>query len=204
MKTKILLTIVIFFSVAAATQAQINKGSILLGGSLSVYHSNSMQKSFFSNIQIGTAIKNNTFIGLIGSYYTDNYGNLATPFKQQTNTIGAFYRKYKKLSNRFYFFGELQASYSALKNSYTYYDSIGSIKSKVHGGIIAFIPGISYSICKHFQMELLMPNIANFSYSHSASTDSAYPDEKTSSYSGGININSNFLNGFAIGFKFFL
>lgn len=80
MKAKFLLPIAFTFFTTIAANAQINEGRYLLGGSVS-YNSEKNQQSsgtknesFFSNIQFGKVIKDNTVAGIIVSYVYLNYG----------------------------------------------------------------------------------------------------------------------------------
>src|SRR6185295_15026101 len=104
MRTKILPSFAIFFCIAIASNAQINKGRYLLGGSFSYYSaSNLSNKSLYTNIQSGRIIKDNTIVGLTGSYASNNFNTTPWQDKTQQYSIGIFYRKYKALTNKFYF-----------------------------------------------------------------------------------------------------
>jgi hypothetical protein len=222
MKSKILLTIVILFCIAFTSNAQINKGNILLGGSFNFgstkniqpyYNNDYKYKSIFANIQIGKVVKENTIAGLIFSYSYS--GQHPTNFpdsnfnKNNQYSAGVFYRRYKKLLNNFYFFGEVDGMYIYSQNSQGYLQD-GSDKVKVisNGGSVSFVPGISYGICKSLQVELSMPNIISLSYLSSKINYTTPPtvnvNTKGNNFSFNANLNSNFLSNFGIGFKFLL
>lgn len=216
MRTKILLLSTTLFYFASTSSAQINKGTHLLGGSFSMHNENNNQnipdskvRSLNINIQFGIASKENTVIGLIGSYgFTHNYypPNPVNTSKSDLYTAGVFYRKYKKLANKFYLFGEADAVYGHSKNTAIY--SQTETKSTSNGALISAVPGASYAIAKKIQVELLMPNIISLSYQH-VKTDIKNPAtpvsiEKGNIFSLNTNLNSNLLSSFGIGFKFLL
>lgn len=210
MKTKILLSVIILFFIVGTTNAQINKDRILLGGGINYNStSNPNQQSFYSNLQIGKVIKENTVVGLIGGYSsnTSSYNN-GSPVKARSYSAGVFYRKYKRFLSDFYFFGEVDGSYNFSNNIQESYNSGLYLNSKSRGATISFVPGVAYAVCKRMQMELSMPSFASLSYAHSVTIDNSLPagvsPQKRNTYGAGINLNSNLLYNFAIGFKFLL
>jgi|SRR6185312_1430734 len=212
MKTKILLPLALIFFTTTVANAQINEGSYLLGGSISYSHQNDAQNynakynSFYSNVQFGKIVKNNTVAGVILSYgFSDN----GTNNKSNQYNAGLFYRKYKVLAKDFYFFGELDALYTHSQSQSDFKIGNNGVKNTSNGGALSFVPGVSYFVCKRMQLELSMPNIASISYAGtkneitSMSTNSI-STTKGNSFSVNANLNSNFLSNFGIGFKFFL
>ena len=211
MKAKTLLFFAIFLFVALLSNAQVKQGRALLGGSISYYNgSNPKLNSFYSDVQFGKVIKNNSVVGIIGSYSTNNYNfTVTSPNKTTGYSVGFFYRKYKYLANNFYFFGELDGSYVHSKNIQRYYNNVSqNLDSKSNGVAISFIPGISYSVWKRMQVELSMPGIAYLGYSHvttiAANLPPAVSPQKNDVFTAGANLNSNLLSNFGIGFKFLL
>jgi type V secretory pathway adhesin AidA len=210
MKSKILLLVAAYFCLAFSSHAQIKTGRYLLGGSGNYYNtSNPTQVSFYTNVQVGKVLNNNTVIGLTGTYSSNNFNSSYTsPPKTRLYYAGFFYRKYKPILNKFYFFGEVNASYSYSKYILEYYNNNQGLKSKSSGVNLSFIPGISYNVWKRMQMELTLPSLANISYTRTTTIDSSLPPsvspQKRNTYTAGINLNSNILSNFAIGFKFFV
>ncbi|MEO8861424.1 MAG: hypothetical protein ABI358_08375 [Ginsengibacter sp.] len=226
MRTKILLTIAAFIFFVVTANAQIEKGTILLGGSINYYSYKSSQPYFYNNydyksegdganIQIGRAIKTNSFAGIILSYsHTNNYTTAVSPDsnfnKSTTLGAGVFYRKYKKLLKDFYFFAEVSGQYQhgemeQAGSTNVYYNT----KASSNGGTITFTPGISYAVCKNLQMELLMNGLVSTSYTHIrynyiSGTPTVTSDGKSNSFSINANLNSSILYGFGIGFKYFI
>ena len=213
MKTRLLLPIAIIFFATTTVNAQINEGRYLLGGSISYNNQKDQQSSgtkyetLYSNIQFGKVIRDNEVVGIIASYGFSNYG--PTNKSNQFNA-GVFYRKYKPLAKNLYFFGEVDGLYNHSQNTQGDFQT-GSDGTRyiVNGGMVSFIPGISYSICKRMQIELSMPNIASISYGSeknqtTSSTTNSISTVTGNIFSGNINLNSNLLTNFGIGFKFFL
>ena len=213
MKSKILLLVTIIFSFAATSNAQINKDRVLLGGSISYSTAKNQQSAgskseiFYSNILIGKIVNDNNVVGAIFSYgYTrGNYYNIVDEY-----SAGIFYRKYKSLLKSLYFFGEIDATYNYTKNTNGIFSAgMDGTRYKSNGVSAAFIPGISYSLCKRMQVELLMPDIVSLSYlgtktDYTSSTSPSVPSVKGNYFSVSTNLNSNFLSNFGIGFKFLL
>lgn len=212
MKKKILLAFAIFFCAATITNAQINKGRFLLGGSAS-YNSGTNEQyspqkyeSLNTNIQFGKVVKDNTVEGIILSY---GYSKNISVTKSNQFSAGVFYRKYKTLANNFYFFGEGDAVYSnSTATSGQFQIGSNGYKNFSNGGIISFTPGISYSVCKRMQMELLMPNLISLSYAGvktegTSINTTSISTTKGHSFSANANLNTNLLSSFGIGFKFF-
>jgi len=222
MKSKILLTIVILFCIAFTSNAQINKGNILLGGGVSYYSYKSAQPNYYNsyqnksvgaNIQIGKALSNNTVAGFIISYGYNKTNAVGFPDSNVTRNnqygIGIFYRKYKKLLKDFYFFGEVDAQYIHSENSQHYLqNATDGFKSISEGGKISFVPGLSYQLCTRMQIELTMQNIMSVSYEHFKTKYNnitiAPGPYKGNDFSLNANLNSNLLSNFGIGFKFIL
>lgn len=199
------------------SDAQIDTGRYLIGGSLSIFSSknsvplnDSKNNSFNANIQFGKAVRENTVVGFIAGYSSWNYyypANFVDTSKSVQYTLGVFYRRYKKLANRFYFFGEVDAVYVYSKNTSSYNQT--KLKTVSNGGSIAFVPGISYAVCKNMHLELLMPNILSVSYAGiktNSNSDNSVPPSvsKGHVFSFNSNLNSNLLSNFGIGFKFLL
>ncbi len=223
MKQKFLPLLIAFYFSTTYSIGQISSGKILLGGSIGYAGNNNSEPSqpnsssdynnFYSNIQVGKFVKENTAAGLFLSYnYVENsyYSNPLN--KSSDYGAGVFYRKYKSLSRNFYFFGEGDASYSYSKNKQSLYQNGTRVTNDIivsNRGSLSFIPGISYSVWKKMQVELLMPNILSISYAHT-NTKYFYTNPTSTvinegnNFSANANLNSNFLSNFAIGFKFIL
>ncbi len=222
MKTKILLTTVIYLFTLSVSHAQISHGKILLGGSLSYNNNNSntqpannyQNENFATSIQVGKAITDNRVVGIILSYSNQNNHITGFPdsnyYKINQINAGIFYRIYKKILKDFYLFGETDLLYSHIKDSQGYpQNGTNTSVTNSNGGILSIFPGVSYTLCKSMQIELLIPNLLSASYYRTSSVNSLGAPSTTSKEKGnifsiGANLNSNLLYSFGIGFKFIL
>jgi hypothetical protein len=207
MKTRILFSFAALFFISIAANAQITKGRYLLGGSF-IYNNSTINNTNYiiSNIQFGRVIKENTIVGIVGSVYEDHNINYLS--KIYSYSAGVFYRKYKPLGKNFYFFQEADVVYQHAR-TYNYFSSGSqSLLAKSNGVTLSYIPGLSYSVRKRMQIELTMPNLASVSFTNYKTVDSQLPPgvgpQKGNAFSANINLNSNLLNNFGIGFKFLL
>ncbi|HXB42878.1 MAG TPA: hypothetical protein VNV85_02430 [Puia sp.] len=125
MKKKILLFATVLFVVSFfQAHAQINKGSILLGGQINFYTQTISpdQKSNWINVTpaIGKAIKDNLIVG-IDVNYARSSNVMGVPNNQTSNLFGAgvFLRRYVQLGKGFYVFGQERfgASYNTSKTN---------------------------------------------------------------------------------------
>ena len=114
MKTKILLSVALFFFTAIAANAQITEGKYLLGGSFNYYNSSSSNSnSINTTIQFGKVIKENTVVGVTGAVSGSKNTFAASHYSIYNYSAGVFYRKYKALGKNFYFLQEALSFISA-------------------------------------------------------------------------------------------
>ncbi|MDH7463633.1 hypothetical protein QEG73_20200 [Chitinophagaceae bacterium 26-R-25] len=218
--TKILFSfLVTLFAVTA--NAQINKGSVLLGGDVgfgdhknsSNYSSNTYNTGSIS-LSIGKAIKENKVVGISLGFSSAKqvYNPITAGYdttSQKTNryNIGFFYRDYKKLAKDFYFFGQANAVYSYSNQAYDYnINKLNSYKVVENGGAVSIAPGIAYKVFKKMFVELSLNNLVYASYSASNTTYDA-TDKKLKGHDFSIGTafsNNTFLNNVGVGFRFIL
>lgn len=210
MKTKILLLFALLFFVISNTNAQITQGKYLLGGSVAYYNSSSENyNSGYFNLQLGKVIKLNTVVGITGSLSASKNHNGNDAYKVYQYNAGIFYRKYKPLVEKLYFFGEIDAVFQHGSNYGTYFYNVGqSLFTNSNGVQLSFTPGLSYPVTKNLQLELTMPNLATISYARIKTVDSKLPagvsPQKGNTFSAGVNLNASLMNNFGIGFRFLL
>lgn len=215
MKSKILLSLFISLCFVLESNAQIDKGKFLLGGNFSYSKSgnntasnNSGLKYLSSGVQLGKVVKDNTVVGLELLYSYINYTYASAPSNKSNNySAGIFYRKYKKMVKDFYLFGAATGSYFYTKNPTNYSNYTETIKT--NGGILAFVPGVSYGIFKILQVELLIPNLVSLNYTHIKTLDDFGPSlpvgkRVANNFSFNTSLSAGFLSNVGIGFKFFL
>ena len=199
---KILLSVIL--SVAVITlNAQVKKGSILLGGSVSVSNSETQQQTTpllktTNNVAVispafGYAFKDNSVAGInlsFGSGTSKQTYGTNPPLKDEIDLYGAgiFYRPYLNLSNRFYLFGEFEAGFQNLKRE----QDLGVSSKMNEKEFLVFLdltPGIAFAVNKRFHLEASINNILSLDYETSERTYSNAPTnvQKTS----GFNFHAN-------------
>lgn len=174
MKCKLLLTCLLLIAFGTMN-AQIKKGSILLGGSLDFETSHNKvfdytTTTFGISPAIGKAIRDNLIAGVQLSFSTSRNKDSAVAIDDKS--YGAFYfmRKYATLGQGFYLFGEgrLGGSYSKIDRG----SSGGSFyKNEYYNIGLNFNPGIAYSITNKLQLELGLPNFLGINYTKGLSQD---------------------------------
>jgi hypothetical protein len=218
--TRILLTLIVFLSLTSIVNAQLNKGSLLVGGTLSysgnsnTFPSNDQNAhSGLFNVSLGKAINESSVFGVNLSYsfyHTSNYyyQGYQGPITYKTNnySIGIFYRKYKSLGKDFYLFGEAGAGYDGSNLSGT--DDLGNknLSGTGNGGHINFYPGIDYKISKKFFLEISIPNLFLTQYSSNKTTAQNIipPDSKGDQFVISSSLSSGPLDALGIGFRLIL
>ena len=208
---KFTFSLLTVFNTMSAVNAQIKKGSNLIGGSI-YYNSqksdqtsgNSTQGTKNSGFGItpsyGKAIRDNLVIGATlnyGNSVNENYspGNNTTT-KNNSFGAGVFIRPYKNLGNSgFYLFldGHLGANYSKAK--FTAYENKGF---DVSAGIN---PGISFAITPKVHIETGLNNLFYAGYSSNKSTNmQPVYSTKSSGFNAGIGLGSS--TTWTVGVKF--
>ncbi len=195
--------------------AQIKKGSLLVGGQISVFNSNINNNNFEAKnngagltISIGKAIKNNqVFGGYIGfsNNNTENINNgvITSESKNNSYNAGVFYRHYTTLAKQFYFFGEVNGGFSAFNQTQKNSGNNSVTTTKGNGVNIGVTPGLSYQIYKKLQLELLVPSLVSLGYSNSTSTFQNNTN-KNSSFNFNTNLSGSLFNNLGLGFRLVL
>ena len=202
---------ILFFSsllvlLTSALNAQISKGSILLGGSIGfnknkVEDTDKESNSVSVMPAIGVAIKQNLVAG-ISLTYNGSKNTYNTPNSETKNdSYGAsfFMRKYMTLGKGFFLFGEGNLYYQTSKNVYSYSGSENVQKSWGTG--IYIYPGLSYAVSKRFHLETGLPQLANFGFSKTKSISNGATTEKDKGVS--FNVSAGSLSTISLGFRFF-
>lgn len=210
MKKRTLLALFIaFFSLAL--NAQITKGSVLLGGGISggkgTSESNNRKTvttSFSVNPAVGLAIQANAVVGLRLSYdkSKSELDDGTAENKQVSNHFGAgfFYRRYMNLSQKFYLFGEGAVYYNQGKqetrNPWQHSDyntsSVG----------VNFYPGVAYAVSRKMHLEVGLNNLLDISYNQSETKSLSGSETKSSGLSFSTNISTS--APLTVGFRFVL
>jgi hypothetical protein len=219
MKQKSLLVLVCIFSLAASTKAQINKGSVWLGGNIGYSESEnkfqSMNNSDIKTIAFkpaaGKAIKENLIAGVTLTYAkssskSDPTGSYNSEKTDKTIGGGVFLRRYIPVVNRLYVFGQVDAGYYNSKSTIEEATS-ATTKNKTNikgwSAAISVTPGVSYAINNKLHLETGFNSLFSTVYGKSKST-STNPDlvGKTKLFTTGINLEN--ASAFYIGFRFLI
>lgn len=160
----------LFLTTALAANAQISKGSLMVGGSLlfsnqnSEYQNGTVEARYFSIApQVGIAVKENLVAGVLFSYGGNRSDN--GPLKQSYDAIeaGAFLRRYMGLGKSFYLFGEGGLKYAGnTQNSDK--DSPANVITKNRGVELSLTPGVAYAVNGKLHLEASINSIATVNF----------------------------------------
>jgi hypothetical protein len=204
---KFLLFFLGTFFIASFVQAQIAKGSILLGGGISGYKNKSVNgnletenKGISISPSAGIAVKENSVLGIKAAYSHAKY----EPGPGQKNygyAGGLFFRRYLSLSKSFYLFGEAGAEYGYSKIEYTVVDTKSVMKNR--GFSLDLFPGIAYAVSNRFHLEASLNNLVFISYGK-ISNDQISPGNVAHQENSSISFSSSAgsANPLSIGFRF--
>ncbi|MCD2422713.1 porin family protein [Niabella pedocola] len=209
MKTK-LLTVALMTCAYFYSNAQVEKGSTLLGGQLGFTTQGDTSSKKNTNGQIairaGKAYKENRVFGInLGYAGTKNEMNSNGSEQKNTSfTAGIFNRCYKELGHDFYFFGEAGLGYSYGKT--TVKEDLPSSKRKINQTSssigLGVTPGIAYRVLDHLHMELLIPSLLAVNYSNNKVDFDGTQQFKTNTFSFNTAFSRNPLESLGIGFSF--
>lgn len=195
-----------------AALAQIKSGATLLGGNISVNsskvsnNSNAESKghNLFVQVSAGYAFKTNTVAGLvIGLVDGKSEGTNSETATNKGFAGGLFYRAYKPLANKWYWFLQGNALYSNSKNTT---DDLGTINDrtvKSNAVSLGVTPGVSYQLTKRLQAELAIADLASLQFQQSKTLDAANTElTKTNTVGFGTGFTSNgILGNISLGFR---
>lgn len=212
------LTALVCIIIIQLAQAQVQKGSLFLGGSLSVgsnkYESTSTinkNSSWTISPQIGKAIDLNKIIGLqiyvSGTAEESSTGGMA--FNRNVSTaygLGVFYRQYFPLAAKWAMFANagIDVRYGSGETK------SNGIKSGENNGWVfsaAITPGISYKAGKSIWLEAALNNLflINYSSEKQNSIDQngqTFSTIKRNSFNTGVNLSG--FNSIAVGLRWIL
>jgi len=201
MQKKLLLVVAIVVS-ALASQAQVEKGNWLLGGSLGFSSTNNdavggNSTSFNSNIvpSLGWAVGKNAVIGLRGGFSTGTTKYESNSSKQTFNgyTAGAYWKMYFPFADKAGWYTNLGAAYNFSKSKQTTMGSL--VESENSGYYFNFSPGVYYMPTKKI---VLSGGLGGLAYSHIRTSGNSTPVATSSAFI------FNLLNSFSFGIEFLL
>jgi hypothetical protein len=207
---KILCTLILF-ACFFISNAQINKGSILLGGSIGggtvkteYGNDKSTQSILMIQPAIGYTYKTNTVIGVKLNYGHQLNKYTGSQYRREVTVYGGgmFYRKYLPLGKAFYLFGEagIDYAYASIRddqggNQIPYNEKQSTIT-------LGLSPGISFAVNKKIHLEASINDILTMQYGHSKKTyqTPGIQDQNTSVFN--ILANANPAAPVALGIRF--
>ena len=202
-----------FLFIASLANAQITKGTVLLGGGISANtnksesDNNENESNGFSIFPaIGFTVKDNTVVGLRGGYShsKSDYNNSYPEQENNGYSLGVFMRKYLSLGKNFYLFGEGGVGYNHQNNSQT--SSIDAkYISKGNGVSANLYPGIAYALNKRIHLEASINNLISLGY-YTSKTENISMGSQTSSKANGFSFDTNVSTSvpLSLGFRFVL
>ena len=197
MKQKFLLSILFACTLVISTNAQINKGSVWLGGNLSYGQSKTdndidpdyKTHSFSIAPGIGKAVKDNLIVGMRINYQYSK-STTGTNYSDESQYGGSiFVRRYLPVISRLYVFGEGSVGANHFRSS----------GSKGGGFVIALTPGVSVGINKKLHLETGFNSLFS-TYYMKRKTTVAVNNYSNESFGAGFNLEnqSTFYLGFRI------
>lgn len=216
---KKILTLLVCIIIVQLTEAQVQKGSLFLGGSIGISSSkteddNGDKMSGMSwNIapQIGKAIQQNKVIGIeilaggLSNKNTNSLGNVSKNSGSQYG-IGIFYRQYFPIYKKWMFYGQTNAglnfSNSTISNSGIKLSKINAMGVNINASL-----GITYQVTKKLWLEAGLSNLVGIGYNYQKSENLSPAGAITSSFKTNnisANFNLNGSNNFAFGFRWII
>lgn len=212
--------LVTVLSISTASQAQIAKGTSLVGGSIS-FSSEKQENSNGTDVtknqgfglspSYGMAIRQNLVVG--GDLYFSNTTNKITHTlyggsNMQNNAygLGVFARQYRNLGKSgFYLFlqSRLGADLTSGKYTYTHPNNTQPRKSSGYNIGVSVYPGISYAVTQRFHIETGLNDLVYARYSGIKTTNTgtnAQVTNKSSNFNIGASLGSTIQ--WSIGFRF--
>ena len=204
---KILLFIIVFICISCFANAQITKGSLLVGGTLQhatekveEVRSPDETRNRYLTISpaVGFAVKENLIFGIDLRYGVSKREiNSVENYNYKNYGAGVFLTRYIPLARNFYFFAEGRAGVSSLKEVQVY--QMPYPTRKVLSVNIALHPGVSYVINRKFQVEAGLSNFAFIEY-NSSKFYSSTNETHSKSFNIGTNLSNS--NPLSLGFHF--
>ena len=216
---KKILTVLVCIIIVQLAKAQVQKGSLFLGGSIGITKSNGeggngdKSNVFNWNIspQIGKAIDQNKVLGLqfsLGGNTNENTytgGNTGKSEGKQLG-VGIFYRQYFPIYKKWMFYGQANANLNFF-NSSSSTQGIKNQQTKLTSGVLTASLGITYQVSKKLWLEAGLSNLVGIEYNHQNSETLSSAGVVTSTFknnSVSANFNLNGSNNFAFGFRWII
>ncbi|WP_243732235.1 porin family protein [Pedobacter duraquae] len=168
MMKKLLLSMIAVAAIAFSTQAQTEKGKIMLGGNLAFDTQKSdaagskANTSFEVVPSVGYFVGNNIAVGTgVGYSYDKNVGT----FRNQAFVVSPFGRYYANISESFKFFGQLSVPMEF--GSSKVVDAAGNVGAKIGSSTqigVAVSPGFAFFPTKKIGIEFALNGLSYTNY----------------------------------------
>ncbi|QEC41825.1 hypothetical protein [Pseudobacter ginsenosidimutans] len=213
MKSKYFLFFIIAIFAVTNSQAQIKKGSLLFGGSLS-YGSQKSQISSFAEVKLktvgiapafGWAVRDNLVFGLDLEYLSLDTDASNSP-ENSAKGAGVFLRKYWPLGNRFYVFAELRTGVRWSEVAGLTVPSLVNVKTEELNINATLKPGFAFSLNKKVQLETVLMPLITAQYRKIESTSKSWNGGSTTGNKKGFDVNTSLSNNtsFSLGVRILL
>jgi hypothetical protein len=210
MKQKILLASMIVLACISSSKAQINKGAVWLGGSVSVSRDNvenqnseEVQNRLTASPAVGKVIKDNLVAGIGLHYYKEKRTSGSSNLQTVANSYGAnvFVRRYFPIIPRIYAFAHGSLGGSYIRTKYTF-DVPYERKGKGWSADLNVAPGVSFTLSKKVQLEVSSGNLLYARYSTGKDLEQGVQSRKTESFNAGFSAEA--LSQLIVGIRFLL
>jgi len=209
MKIKSLLPGAFILFISFSLQAQTEKGSVYLGGSInfSSVAEDPLPNSFpqYTQVQftvspsVAWAYKTNRFFGFSLSWSGNKSTDTLNNFSTNSFEGSVFLRQYKPLGKGFYLFAQ-ESLGAGFTNGNVYSYNLNSFQSSV-----AISPGLAYNVSKHLQLELNMNDIIGADYNYSKySGDASVAGRNSNNFSFSSSLQGSYFNSMTFGVRYFL
>jgi hypothetical protein len=214
MKRKYLLFLLLATIGSNLLQAQIKKGTVLLGGGISFgngldqFDNNTYElKTTGISIwpSVGKAIKDNLVFGFFGQYGHNRQEYEKQPFSDELNNFstGVFLRRYLPVFKQLYLFGQchLQGGYTISRN----YWNTGFRKTQSYGIHVGVYPGLSFALNRKIHFESGFNGLFSTGFGHQRE-ENIESSVKLITRSNGFNMSANLnsISAFTLGMRFLL
>lgn len=199
--------LVFFLFTSFLLNAQIKKGSLFIGGDVSVYKSDanttnpdqytSKSNGFSFSPSLGWVLKDNLVIGgsLLVSFNKSEQQNLT--FHNKGNRIGGgiWMRKYLPVGKSFFLFGNAALNAQSVYSKYTSEPPFYFHTEKGYAINASIFPGISYQIKKSLFIEVALNNLITLGFERKNIEDQKQGGNIYKGTSTSYNLHSSLGNG---------
>jgi hypothetical protein len=206
--------VLFFVSTGLISNAQIKKGTWLLGGDIAFNTQNSSQPAgsqytsetttISLSPSLGKAVRDNFVLGFDLNYIHSQSTNVDQNGLSDRSAfneygLGVFLREYKPLGKGFSLFADERLGGNYQSGGTNGFFNIGNSYSLSLG----ITPGLAYIVCRRLQAEASLPSLLSIVYTHQGlgSDPNAF---KSNAFGIFSNVNNSLFQGVELGFRFLL